>query len=136
MTEFKSEQLKVNAPAEDVFDFLADFTNFEHLMPEQIKNWKADTDTCSFTIEGLAELSMRIASKNRASNIHIVSHGKNPVDYTLDVFLLPSDENKCKAEVVFGADLNPFIKTMASRPLQNFVDMLAGRLQKHFESSE
>ncbi len=133
MTEFISERLEINAQAEEVFDFLADFTNFEHLMPEQIKNWKADADTCSFNIEGLADLSMRIASKNRARNIHIVAHGKNPVDYTLDVFLFPADETSCKAEVIFNADLNPFIKAMASRPLQNFVDMLADRLQQHFK---
>lgn len=132
MTEFISEKTRINASAKEVFDFLSDFRNFQHLMPEQIKNWKADQDHCSFTIEGMADLSMRIASKNPHKNIHIVADGKNPIDYTLDVFLFPDDENQCKAELVFNASLNPFIKAMASRPLQNFVEMLVKKLQEHF----
>jgi len=132
MTEFVSERTAVNAPAADIFNFLTDFTNFQHLMPEQITNWKADTDHCSFTIDGLADLSMRIAGKTPENNIHIVADGKNPIDYTLDLFLFPVTESSCKVEVAFNADLNPFIKAMASRPLQNFVDLLASKLQQHF----
>jgi carbon monoxide dehydrogenase subunit G len=132
MTEFVSERTAVNAPAADIFNFLTDFTNFQHLMPEQIQNWKADADHCSFTIEGLADLSMRIAGKTPEKNIHIVADGKNPIDYTLDVFLFPGTESSCKVEVAFNADLNPFIKAMASRPLQNFVDLLAQKLREHF----
>ncbi len=132
MTEFISEKVSVAAPRQQVFDFLSDFNNFGHLMPEQIKNWKADKDQCSFTIEGLAELSMRIASKSAPGNVHIVSHGKNPIDYTLDCFLTDAGGEATGAEIIFKADLNPFIKAMASRPLQNFVDMLATRLKEHF----
>lgn len=132
MTEFISDRLVVNASCNKVYSFLSDFTNFEHLMPDQIKNWKADEDTCSFTIEGLADLSMRIASKNPHRNIHIIADGKNPIDYTLDCFFLENEGDSCKVELVFNAELNPFIKSLASRPLQNFVNMLATKLQEHF----
>lgn len=132
MTEFVSERVEINMPTDEVFDFLSDFTNFSSLMPEQIKNWSATENTCSFAIEGLAELNMRIASKSKASNIHIVADGKNPVDYTLDIFLFDAPFNKSKAEIIFNAGLNPFIKAMASKPLQNFVDKLAQKLQEHF----
>ncbi len=133
MTEFVSDRVDINAPSGKVFDFLSDFTNFEHLMPEQIKNCKADEETCSFTIEGMADLSMRIASKTPNKNIHIVAEGKNPLDYTLDCFLFDKEQDESKVEIVFNADLNPFIKAVASRPLQNFVDMLANKLQEHFK---
>lgn len=132
MTEFVSERLVINTSCNEVYSFMSDFTNFEHLMPEQIKNWKADKDSCSFTIEGLADLSMRIASKNPDRNIHIIADGKNPIDYTLDCFFFEMDESSCKVELIFNADLNPFIKSVASRPLQNFVNMLATKLQEHF----
>lgn len=134
MTEFKSERVDLGVPRSAVFEFLSDFTNFENLMPPQIKNWKADKDHCSFTIEGLADLSMRIASRTGQSNVHIVADGKNPIDYTLDCFLFEGGDARSGAELVFNADLNPFLKAMASRPLQNFVDMLAERLQQHFSA--
>jgi carbon monoxide dehydrogenase subunit G len=133
MTEFKSELVNVNASDKEVFDFLGDFTNFEHLMPSQIKNWKADADHCSFTIEGLADLSMKITTRNPHRNISIVAHGKNPIDYVLDVYISGRDENSSQVEVIFNAALNMFIKSMASRPLQNFVDMIAQRIQEHFK---
>ncbi len=132
MTEFRSQRVEIAASSAIVFDFIGDFTNFQHIMPEQIKNWKSNQDSCSFTIDGLADLSMKIESKTRPENVHIVSHGKNPIDYTLDVILGHQDEAHCNATIVFNADLNPFIKVMASRPLQNFVDILAGKLQQHF----
>ncbi len=132
MTDFVSERVNINAPCREVYNFLGDFTNFEHLMPQQIKNWEADKDTCSFTIEGMADLSMRIASKSEEKNIHIVADKKNPIDFTLDCFFFPKEINTCQVELVFSAELNPFIKAMASRPLQNFVDMLAQKLQQHF----
>lgn len=132
MTEFISERVEVNASSDNVFAFMSDFTNFGKLMPEQIKNWKADTDSCSFTIEGMADLNMRIATRNPGKNIHIVADGKNPIDYTLDVFFFSIDENSSRAEIIFNADLNPFIKAIASKPLQNFVDMLAQKLKQHF----
>jgi carbon monoxide dehydrogenase subunit G len=134
MTEFKSELVNVNASDKEVFDFLGDFTNFEHLMPPQIKNWSADADHCSFTIDGLADLSMKITTRNPNRNISIAAHGKNPIDYVLDVFIFGREETKSQVEVIFNASLNVFIKSMASRPLQNFVDMLAMRIQQHFES--
>ncbi len=132
MTEFVSERVEVNASSNEVFTFMSDFTNFGKLMPEQIKNWKADADSCSFTIEGMADLNMRIAQRNPDKNIQIIADGKNPIDYTLDVFFFPIDENSSRVEIIFNADLNPFIKAVASKPLQNFVDMLAQKLQQHF----
>lgn len=132
MTEFISERTEVSAKASVIYDFLNDFTNFEHLMPDQIKNWKADQDHCSFTIEGMADLSMKIASRNPHSNIHIEADGKNPIDYTLDIFIFEKMPG-CDVEIVFRADLNPFVKMMAAKPLQNFVDLLAQKLQTHFK---
>ncbi len=132
MTKFNSDRLTINAPASQVFDFLSDFTHFEPLMPDQVNNYKAKPDSCSFAIEGIAELNMRIASKVPNKNIHIVSDGKNPIDYTLDIFLLELDENTCLLEVDFNGKMNPFIKMMASKPLQKFVDTLAIKVQEYF----
>lgn len=132
MTQFNSERLIINAPTSKVFDFLGDFTHFEPLMPDQVKNWKAQPDSASFAIEGVAELNMRIASKVPNKNIHIVSDGKNPIDYTLDIFLLEIDENTSLLEVDFNGKMNTFIKMMASKPLQKFVDKLALKVQEYY----
>ncbi len=132
MAKFKSERVQIDASTQQVFEFLSDFRNFKDLMPPQIVNWQADEQSCSFTIQGMADLSMRMANKNPWSNIHIVADGKNPIEYTLDCFFEPGEEGKSFAGIVFDAELNPFLSMVASKPLQNLVNMLADKLQEIF----
>lgn len=132
MAKFQSERVQIDAPEQQVFEFLSDFRNFKDLMPPQIVNWQADEQSCSFTIQGMADFSMRMVNKNPWSNIHIVAEGDNPIDYTLDCFFEPGDEGKSFAGIVFDAELNPFLSMVASKPLQNLVNMLADKLQEIF----
>ncbi|MFW5792843.1 MAG: hypothetical protein ACOCWC_01065 [Bacteroidota bacterium] len=133
MAKYKSKNSDINASCETVYNFMANFNNFEKLMPSQVKNWKSDGETCSFTIESLSELSMKINNKVPNKSINIISYGKNPVDYTLDCFFWPVGKDKCEVEIIFNADLNAFIKMVADKPLQNFVNMLADKLGEQFE---
>lgn len=132
MAKFESEQVLLEADAVTVYDFLSDFRNFGDLVPEQVSNWQADDSSCSFTIQGVASLSMCINEKTPYSKIHIVSCGKNPVEYTLDCFIFEEAQGGCSAKLEFNAQLNPFMKAVASRPLQSFVSLMAQKLQQHF----
>ncbi len=132
MAIFEKKNIPVHASCETVYSFLGDFRNFEDLMPEQVSHWKADESSCSFTIQGLADLSMRIDAKYPCSSISVVSEGKNPVNYRMDYFFSAKGDDQCSVSIVFDVDLNPFLKTMASGPLQHFVDMLAEKLQEKY----
>ncbi len=133
MTKFESKRVIVNAPCEKVFDFMTDFNNFEKLLPGKVSDWKATKDSCSFKIEGIGNLSMRIASKTPCKQIHIVSDNNNPVNYTLDCYFYNYGKEQCEAELVFDAELNSFMKMIASDPLQNFVNILADKIKELFE---
>ena len=133
MTKFESKKVFVNKTCEEVYEFLADFNNFEKLLPSKVTNWESTLDSCSFKVEGIGKLSMRIDSKKPGRFINIVSDGDNPVDYTLDCFFYKYEKDKCEVVLEFNAELNSFMKMVASRPLQNFVDMLADKLKELFE---
>lgn len=122
----------MNASCGEVFGFLGDFRNFESLMPEQVVNWQATETSCSFRIEGVAGLQMRMDGKSENRNIHIVSDGDNPVDFSLDFFLQGKEGQNCRVSVVFEAALNPFVKSVASRPLQSLVDLMAKKIQERY----
>lgn len=132
MATFESEVREVNASCGEVFGFLSDFRNFESLMPEQVVKWQATETSCSFRIQGVSDLSMRMDSKAADRNIHIVSEGDNPVDFSLDFFLQKKGEESCQVSVVFEAGLNPFVKSVASRPLQSLVDLMAKKIQERY----
>jgi len=132
MTQFTSKTTKITAKDSEVFNFLSDFRNLKGLMPPQVVNWEASKDTCSFTVQGLASLEMKMESNTPLSNVHVVSFGNNPVEYTLDYNIAIFDSENCTVVVEFNADLNPFVKMVASKPLQNLVDMMTHKLQEVF----
>lgn len=133
MTKIESEKQTINSPIETVFNFLSNFNNFEKLMPEQIINWKSTEDTCSFTIKGMTDLSMKIIKRIEFSEIVMVSDGKAPFNYELIALLEKKDENSCISQLVFNAELNAILSMMVSKPLENFVNILNKSLKAKYE---
>lgn len=133
MTVLESKKTLINNSPANVYAFLSNFNNFERLMPEQITNWKSTEETCSFTISGMADLSMRIAEKKEFDYIKYVAEGKNPFNYFLENKNIETDNGQCISQLIFHAELNPMLKMMASKPLQNFVNMLVEKLKQEME---
>ncbi len=115
--------------AAEVYTFLSNFNNFEKLMPEQVTNWKSTEDECSFTISGMASLGMKIREKNPNSLIRVEKHGKAPFDFLFDCNIREQG-NECDVQLSFDADLNPMLKMMAVKPLENFLNMLVHKLKE------
>ncbi len=128
MTRIESDKRKIDKSSEVIFNFLSDFNNFETIMPDKVVDWKSDSDSCSFTISGLASLGMRITEKTPNSHIKIIDEGKVPFKFN---FLINIEENGNDADVqlIFDADLNTMLKMVAVKPLRNFLNMLLDELQ-------
>lgn len=136
MTNFVSEPVVIGRSDGYVFNFLADFNNFEKLMPSQVSDWKSDGESCSFNIQNMATLGMRYESKIPDKHILIKSDGKVPFDFDLQCFIDAENSESCKVRLEFNADLNPMIKMMASKPLSNFINMLAVKLKEICEANQ
>jgi carbon monoxide dehydrogenase subunit G len=121
----------VNADPARVFAFLADMNNLEKLMPEQVINWKSDTDTCTYTIKGMADIGMQITDRNPDSSVSMSSFGKVPFNFTLVIRIRPVAALS-EAGLEFEGDVNPFLKMMVEKPLGNFFNMLVDNLNKQF----
>ncbi|MGL4599196.1 MAG: hypothetical protein ACRCYO_16870 [Bacteroidia bacterium] len=128
MTRIESETVATERSQNRIFTFLSDFNNFQALMPEQITNWQSTSDTCRFTINGMAQIGMRIASKEADSKIHIVSDGKNPFEFTMDVLITATSDQSANGQLIFEGDINPFIRAMVESPLRSFVNVLAKKM--------
>lgn len=128
-TKIESEKVEIANSAEKVFNYLSDFNNFEKLMPSQVTNWTSASDECSFTINGMATIGMKIIDKTPSSKITISSHGKVPFEFKLFVLLTEKDPNNCSGQLTFESDMNPMIKMMVEKPLGNFFNMLAQKMK-------
>lgn len=121
---FSSEWLTIEASTERVFAMACDMECFGSLLPEQIENWKTTGDSCSFTIKGMADITLQFAEKQPYSLVSLQPSGKAPFPFSLELHIAEEHE-KSKVKVRLEADLNPLLSMMASRPLQNLVDTMA-----------
>ncbi|MAZ93890.1 MAG: hypothetical protein P8N48_03415 [Bacteroidales bacterium] len=118
---------KVNHSIDKVYDFLTSFNNFEPLMPEQITNWKSDNNSCSFTIQGMADISLTFGEKVPKSFVKLVPVGKVPFSFSLGL-KISGDNDSTIVKIEVDADLNPMMAMMAKRPLENLVNVMASNV--------
>lgn len=135
MTTFDSEQVNITRNDQLIFNFLSDFNNFQKLMPPQVSEWRSDSDHCSFNIQNMATLGMTYELKQPFSHIIIISEGKSPFRFNLHCYLDPVSANSTNVNLQLNAELNMMLKMMASKPLANFINILASKLKEVCETN-
>ncbi len=133
MKTIESEKVIIQKPAKEIFSFLSNLNNFRDLMPPQVINWQSTDETCSFTIQGMTDLSLRLTEKIPFGKLIILPEGKPPFQFELDCYL-DEKEDGTETQIVFYADLNPFLSMVALNPLRNFVNLLNRKLRELAEN--
>jgi len=98
-------------------------------MPEQVTDWQSTSDECSFTIKGMGSLGMKMKERIPDTSVVIEKNGKAPFDFFLSCNIIPK-QDQSDVQLFFDADLNPMMKMMASKPLTNFLNLLAAKLRE------
>ena len=129
MTRLESNKVELPVPAKAVYAFLSDFSHFQKLMPPQVIDWSSDSDTCSFTIKGMASLGLQFESKKEFSEIVMKSAGKSPFVFQITSTITEAGPGSI-VQLALDADLNPFLKMMAEKPLTNFLNLLVEKLKE------
>jgi len=133
MTTIESNIEQIKAKDEVIYKFLSNLNNFSELVPEQVENWQADEDSCSFRVSGMADIGLRIIEKVPFQKITISSDGNTPVNFTMVMNITSTTSDNSSFQIVFMADLNSFMAMMATKPLTNFVNVLAQKLREFYE---
>jgi carbon monoxide dehydrogenase subunit G len=135
MTTIESKTIVINCSQPVVFTFLSDFNHFENLMPEQIVNWKSDADSCSFTIRGMADVSLRISERQPYTAIVIDQQGAARFPLKMTVLTGAKGEGQTEVKIVIRAGLNTFQSMLMVTPLTNLVNILVNRLKELCEQT-
>lgn len=134
MSEFKSPQTVIERPAEAIYDFLADFNNFKQLIPaDRIKNYRSTKEDCSFAIENMPEFHLKMGNNKPVSKVEMIPQNDSGISFSLTVFIEQVSQSGSQVNITLAAELNAFLKMMASKPLQTFVDTLANKLKTYME---
>lgn len=129
MTKLESKTVEIPKPAQDLYAFLQDMNNFRQLLPEgRISEWKSDGTSCSFKVQGAATIGLMLDGGTPPTLLKLKATERSPFPFTLDVRLNETD-GTTSIHQEFNADLNPFIKMMVEKPLQNLFDHIADRMK-------
>jgi hypothetical protein len=112
-----------------LYTFLGDFRNFAAILPEdKVENFRHSGEQCSFTIRGITPMTVKLAEKQPYEKLVFTSEGLGKFNFRLTVQFSGDPDAKGSCSVTMDGDLNPFILSMAKKPLQSLVDTMGERL--------
>ena len=130
-SKFESSVKQVPYPQQAVYNNISDLTNLEKVrdrVPEdKVQGFSFDQDTVTINVAPVGELKLRICDREEPKCVKFETV-QSPVPFNVWVQVLPVDENSSKMKVTVKAELNPFIKSMVEKPLQEGVEKIADAL--------
>lgn len=143
-TTFESSIKQIFHKQESVYNTLSDLNNLQRLkdkfeqvkdqIPEdkkeqldKIKDLTFDSDSISISAPMVEEIKMRIIDREAPKTIKFETEN-SPVPFNFWIQLLPTSEAACKMKLTIKADLNPFIKGMVKKPLEEGIEKIADAL--------
>ena len=137
-TTFESSIKQIPHKQESVYNTLSDLNNLQRLKDrfEQVKDQipedkrkdlKFDSDSISITAPMVGEIKMRIIDREEPKTIKFETEN-SPVPFNFWIQLLPTSDTACKMKLTIKADLNPFIKGMVKKPLEEGIEKIANAL--------
>ncbi len=127
MTHIESKTAQVNKPAEQVFEELSHFENFNKVMPESVTRFEADEDSFLFSMKGMPEVRLRLEEK-QAPNLIRMRSASSKLDFSLLAHITAISTNTSEIKFEFSGKFNPMVRMMVERPLKNFIETLADRV--------
>ena len=131
MTKFESSVKEIPYGQERVYNKLADLSNLEAIkdrLPEdKVKDISFDTDTLSFSVAPVGQLTLKIIDREPDKCIKFETVN-SPLPFNMWIQIAPVAVEECKLKITIGMELNPFMKTMVQKPLQEGLEKMADML--------
>ena len=136
MDLFKSDIAKINCGIDKIYAMLSNPESFNDIaaqLPEEVKAKFAgkatfDKDSITLVADPVGEIKLNIVERV-APNKVVFAAAQSPVPLQLVVNLEKLSDTETNACAELGVELNPFIRPMLSKPLQDgankFGEMLA-----------
>lgn len=127
--KIESKSFSAKATSEQVYNFLTDLNNILELLPQdKVKEWKGNTDKCSFKVSGAP---IELVKKNSTPNevIRLQSGENPPFPYTLEI-LLQENAGITTGKLHFEGEVNSFLKMMVQKPLTNLFEFMAEKIEE------
>lgn len=128
MTEFVSEIKTIPYNQKKIYEVLANLENLEKLKDkissDKIKDFTFDRDSCSLSVNPVGKVKFSIIEREPFKTIKLTA-SEAPINVNMWVQLVEVTENETKMKLTIKAELNPFLRPMLSKPLQDGLNKIA-----------
>ena len=131
MATFESSVKQIPYAQQSVYEKLSDLNNLEQVK-DNIPDDKASElefthDTLSLNVAPVGKISLKIIEREEPKTIKFETL-QSPMPFNLWIQLLPVTESSSKMKLTIKADMNPFLKMMVAKPLQEGIEKIADML--------
>lgn len=131
MTKFESGVKVISAPQEAVYEKLSNLNNLEkvkeHLPEDKVKNLEFDAESITVEVPPVGKITLQIVEKEPCKCIKFETV-TSPLPFNLWIQIVPVTPTECKMKLTIGMELNPFMKAMVQKPLQEGLEKMADTL--------
>ena len=129
MANFESSVKVIPYSQERVYAKLSDLSNLESVkgrLPEdKIQDLSFDSDTLSFSVSPIGQLTLQIVEPCKCIKLATTN---SPLPFNMWIQLVSTAEEECKLKFTISMDINPFMKAMVQKPLQDGLEKMVEML--------
>jgi hypothetical protein len=119
----ESPKVTVQKSSQEIFEYLADVGNFEHIMPDNIDKFEAGDSSFLFALKGMPQIELKLEEKVAPKKI-VLGSANEKFPFTLTADIQEQSASSCEVQLQFDGQFNPMVAMMVKNPLQKFIDTL------------
>ena len=135
-SKFESSIRRIPYSQQSVYNMLSDLNNIDKVKDRIPKDKRKDLvfDADSISIKSpMGDIRLHIVEREPPECIKFETK-ESPLPFNFWIQILPVDTLTSKMKLTIKAEMNPFIKTMVQKPLQEGIEKIADALQAiHYE---
>lgn len=131
MATFESSVRQIPHSQQAVYNMLSDLSNIDRVKDripaDKLNDLTFDADSMSISTP-MGAVKLKIVDREEPKCIKFETE-QSPLPFNFWIQILPVTDTTCKMKLTIEAELNPFIKGMVSKPLQEGIEKIADALQ-------
>lgn len=131
MATFESSVRQIPHSQQAVYNMLSDLSNIDRVKDripaDKLNDLTFDADSMSISTP-MGAVKLKIVDREEPKCIKFETE-QSPLPFNFWIQILPVTDTTCKMKLTIKAELNPFVKGMVSKPLQEGIEKIADALQ-------
>ena len=113
-----------------IYEFLSNCNNFQQFAAsDKVKDWRSDSDSCSFTIDGAGNVAFRIVDRNPGDMVKFSIENAQAENIFLWIQLKSANTNDTRVKLTAKLEVNAVMSMFISKPLKNGLDKIVETLE-------